>query len=145
MNCQGVYFRSNKPNGVAIITYLNSWGLIRTGITDFPDWYRDIATLRSMLEPQTFLGQQLSGFTESYWSTPKAALTEVETAGLDVVSYGAAQGFTGGMKLLIEQLALHDPQAYENVVSVAAEICELEQFRDSSEHMHIVVRKANAS
>jgi ubiquinone/menaquinone biosynthesis C-methylase UbiE len=31
-----------KPQGIAIIAYLNSWGLMKTGLTDFPDWYKYI-------------------------------------------------------------------------------------------------------
>jgi len=42
-----------KPDGTAIIAYLNSWGLIKTGIVDFPNRYRDISTLRAMLSENT--------------------------------------------------------------------------------------------
>ena len=48
-----------KPGGVAIIAFLNSWGLIKTGIVDFPNQYRDISTLRSMLGERTFTGAAL--------------------------------------------------------------------------------------
>jgi S-adenosylmethionine-dependent methyltransferase len=80
-----------KPNGIAIIAYLNSWGLIKTGLTDFPDWYKDIGVLRSMLLEHTFPGQSLSDFTECYWSTPNVALDEVNESGLEVVSYAGAE------------------------------------------------------
>jgi hypothetical protein len=48
--------------------------------------------LQGMLNEQTFVGRQLTGFTESYWSTPEIALAEVKRAGLEVVSYAAAEG-----------------------------------------------------
>jgi len=115
-----------KPNGVAIIAYLNSWGLMRTGITDFPNWYKDISILRSMLSEHTFTGQSLSDFTECYWSTPEAALVEVGKAGLEVISYAGAESFAGGMGSLLEKLAVDNRDAYENIVKVAAETCELE-------------------
>jgi 2-polyprenyl-3-methyl-5-hydroxy-6-metoxy-1,4-benzoquinol methylase len=130
-----------KPQGVAIIAYLNSWGLIKTGIVDFPAWYKDASFLRSMLSEHTFTGQSLSGFTECYWSTPETALQEIQQAGLEVVNYAGVESFAGGMGGLLEQLAAENPEAYENIVQVAAETCELEQYRDSTDHLHIVARK----
>ncbi len=132
-----------RPGGTALITYLNAWGLIRTGMTDFPDWYRDLTSLRGMVRAQNFSGQRLSGFTECHWSTPEKALTEVELAKLEVVNYAGAQGFAGGMRPVLERLAAENPDAYQNVVQVAAEMCELKQYRDATEHLHIVARKRN--
>jgi len=134
-----------KPHGTAIVAYLNSWGIMRTGIVDFADWYRDISTLRSMLNEHTFTGQRLSNFTESYWATPEAALAEVKKADLEIISYAGVESFAGGMGPLLERLAADNPEAYTNVVQVAAETCELRQFRDSTDHLHIVVRKVVAS
>jgi S-adenosylmethionine-dependent methyltransferase len=138
----GELSRILKPGGTAIIAYLNAWGIMRTGVVDFPHWYRDITTLRSLLSEQTFTGASLDDFTECYWSTPPAALHEVEKAGLQVLSYAGAEGFVGGMGPLLERLSADDPEAYANVVEVAAESCELEQYRDSTDHLHLVVRKA---
>jgi S-adenosylmethionine-dependent methyltransferase len=59
---------------------------------------------------------------------------------LDIVSYAGAESFANGMGLLLEQLAVENPEAYANVVTVAAETCELAQYRDSTDHLHIVVR-----
>lgn len=133
-----------KPRGTAIVAYLNAWGILITGIVDFAEWYRDISTLRSMLNEHTFTGQSLAGFTESYWSTPEAALAEVEKAGLEIISYAGAEGFAAGMGPLLKCLAADNPEAYANVVQVAAETCELEQYRDSTDHLHIVVQKPRA-
>jgi len=130
-----------QPGGVAIVAYLNSWGIMKTGIVDMPRWYRDIGTLREMLSEHVFLGQRLSGFTEAYWSTPEIALEEIKKAGLRIVSYAGAEGFVGGMGPLVERLAVEDPKAFSNVLKVAADTCEMEQFRDTTDHLHIVVRK----
>jgi S-adenosylmethionine-dependent methyltransferase len=132
-----------KPNGIAIVAYLNSWGLIRTGITDFPNWYNDIEKLRSMLQDKIFEGQILSNFTESYWATPETALTEIKSAGFELISYAGAEGFTGGMHVLIKKLYTEDPEAYANVLEVAVETCELSQYRDSTDHVHFVIRKSS--
>lgn len=130
-----------KPHGVAIIAYLNTWGLIKTGIGDFPQWYQDISFLRSMMQEHTFSGESLPGFTECYWSTSQAALEEIKKAGFEIISYAGAEGFAGGMGVLLEQLAAQHPDAYENVVQMAAETSELEPYRDATDHLHIVVRK----
>ena len=94
-----------------------------------------------MLGERTFAGQSLSGFTECYWSTPEVALGEVKEAGLEIISYAGAESFVNGMGSLLEKLAAENPEAYANIVAVAAETCELAQYRDSTDHLHIVVSK----
>lgn len=130
-----------KPGGVSIIAYLNSWGLIRTGVVDFPHWYEDIEVLRGMQDEHSFDAKSMSGFTECYWSTPEAALREIEGAGLQVLSRGGAEGFSAGMEPLLERLQQENPAAYANLVQVAAETCELPQYRDATAHLHIVAQK----
>lgn len=130
-----------KPQGVAIVAYLNSWGMIKTGTVEGPELCKDISFLRSMIEEHTFVGESPYSFTESYWSTPKAALKEVQAAGLEVISSAGAESFANGMGRLLEKVAQDEPEAYNNIVEVAAEMCELEQYRDSTDHLHIVVRK----
>ncbi len=133
-----------KPQGPAIIAYFNAWGILKTGLTDLANRYEDNTFLRSMLEEKTFAGPNLSGFTECYWSTPEAAFKEIREAGLEVVTYIGAEGFAAGMRTQLEQLATEVPEAYENVVQMAAETSELPQYRDTTDHLHIVVRKQSA-
>ncbi len=128
-----------KVGGTAIVAYLNSWGLIRTGITDLTQRYRDPAFLNSMLGELSFA--EMNGFTACHWSTPPAARNEIEEAGLMVVSYGSAEGVGGGMWPLIDKLAADDSLAYKNFAQFAARTCELPQFRDMGDHLHFVVRK----
>jgi SAM-dependent methyltransferase len=130
-----------KPQGVAIIAYLNSWGLLKTGSVECPQLCKDISFLRSMLDEHTFIGESPYSFTDLYWSTPRAALQEVKTAGFEVISYAGAESFASGMGNLLEKVAHDEPEAYNNIIEVAAEMCELEQYRDSTDHLHIVVRK----
>jgi S-adenosylmethionine-dependent methyltransferase len=126
-------YRVLKPGGVAIVAYLNAWGVVRTGITDFPDRYHELTFVRAMLD-ECDLG---------IWhlSTPHTALAEIEAAQLEVLSYAGAEGFAGGMKPLLEKLAAEHPEAYENVVQLAVETCRLEQYRDATDHLHIVCRR----
>jgi len=136
----GGLVRILKPRGLAVIAYLNSWGLIKTGVVDFPDRYRDISALRSMLQENIFTENSLANFPECYWSTPDIALGEINRAGLEVVSYAGAESFLNGMGSLLEKLSVDNPEAYSNVVDVAAETSEMEQYRDATDHLHIVVR-----
>ncbi len=131
-----------RPGGVAIIAYLNSWGILKSLMTDSPHWYMDIDRMRSMLCEQAFPGLQLSGFTECYWSTPPAALQEVQGAGFEVLGYAGAESFAGGMHTLLDLLRVDMPQAFDNIVQVAAETCDLPQYRDGTDHLHIVARAA---
>ena len=129
-----------KAQGIAIVSYLNSWGIMRTGIADFPYWYEDISLLRSMPEEHTYSDEKLTEFTESYWSTPPAAQGEIKRAGLDLIGYAGAESLAGGMRPLLASRATDNPEAYTNIVQVAAEICELPQYRDCTDHLHFVVR-----
>jgi S-adenosylmethionine-dependent methyltransferase len=128
-----------RPGGIAIVAYLNSWGILRTGVADFPARYRDAQFMRSMLGELTF-ERELAGFTESFWATPELALAELRRAGFCVLTYAGAEGFVGGMRPLVERLASEDPDAYQNLVEVAVETSELPQYRDACDHLHFVVR-----
>ena len=129
-----------KGGGVAVVAYLNSWGILRCGIGDFPQDYADQSFTQSLLEEKTFRGP-LDGFTECYWATPPAALRQISEAGFELVSYCGAEGFAGGMRPMIERLAAEHPAAFRNVVQMGAETSELPQYRDATEHLHLVIRK----
>jgi S-adenosylmethionine-dependent methyltransferase len=130
------------PGGIAIVAYINAWGLMRTGITDFPHWLRDVDSYLGLLNGRAFSAADLlPDFTECYWSTPPAALVEVQFAGFEVLTYIGAEGFAGGMGSLVEKLAADDPNAYAKLVEIAVETAALPQFRDATDHLHIVLRK----
>jgi SAM-dependent methyltransferase len=129
-----------NPGGVAIVAYLNSWGILRCGVWDFPERYNDLSFTQSLLGEMTFRGS-LPGFTECYWATPPVALGEAGEAGFEVVSHCGAEGFAGGMRPMIERIAAEQPAAFRNLVRMGAETSELPQYRDATEHLHLVVRK----
>jgi SAM-dependent methyltransferase len=133
-----------KAGSVAIVAYLNSWGILRCGVGDFPERYADLSFTRSLLGEKTFPGS-LAGFTECYWATPEAALREVGEAGFELLTYCGAEGFAGGMRPMIERIAAEQPAAFRSLVLVGAETSELPQYRDATEHLHLVVRKPAGS
>ena len=135
------FFELLKPGGIGIVAYLNSWGLLRTGVSDFPAKFRLRDFIERMLSPMSFRPEELQGFTECHWSTPPAAIDEITNSGFSLISYFSAEGFLGGMRPQVEQLAADEPVAYQNLVEVAAATAELPQFRDLGDHLHLIIRK----
>ncbi len=128
-----------KPGAPAVVSFLNPWGILRAGLAEFPEAYRRFDYVRDLLADWVQLGEQRA-FTEAAFLTPPQALSELRKAGLDIVTYAGAEGFAAGMLDELERIAAADPVAYENVLRLAAETCELPQYRDSTEHLHAVVR-----
>jgi ubiquinone/menaquinone biosynthesis C-methylase UbiE len=133
-------WRVLKPEGVAVVAFLNSWGILRTGLTDFPERYRDETFARSMLGDVSFKGA-LPGFTECHWATPVSALSELHEAGYSIVTSAGAEGFATGLRPQIERLAVEDAESYQIVLRLAAETAELPQYREATDHFHVVIRK----
>jgi hypothetical protein len=44
---------------------------------------------------------------------------------------------------MIERMAAEQPAAFRNLVRMGAETSELPQYRDATEHLHLVVRKSS--
>lgn len=43
--------------------------------------------------------------------------------------------------ILLLALSERDPEAHDNVITVAAETSELPQYRDATDHLHLVIRR----
>ena len=131
-----------KPGGIALIAYLNSWGVMQIGLRDFPALYSDLDFMQQMLDSWS-QEEPHNGFTEAYFTTPPAALEEVRRAGFEVLTYAGAESFAQGMITSIEEMARKHPVAYSNVLQMAAETCELPQYRAATDHLHVVVQRPN--
>jgi S-adenosylmethionine-dependent methyltransferase len=131
--------RIMKKGGICVIAYLNSWGILKAGVTEFSEIFTDINKVYGYLDDQKF--NENESFTEVYFSTPQRALEEIEQSGFEVISYGGAEGFLSGIELEIGKLYNENRTAYDNLVKVASETCEYLQYRDATEHLHFVVRK----
>lgn len=129
-----------KPGAPAVVAFLNPWGILRSGLFEFPAEYSRLDHVRALLGDLVQAGEQ-EAFTEAAFLTPPRALDELRAAGFDVVNYAGAEGFAAGMLDELERIAAADPIAYGNVLRLAAETCELPQYRDATEHVHAVVRK----
>ncbi|MEG0014444.1 MAG: class I SAM-dependent methyltransferase [Cellulosilyticaceae bacterium] len=128
-----------KPNGVAVVTYINTWGALKASLREFPESFADVEHFERYQKGGLIFSEEES-FTATYFATPVLALAEVEKVGYEVISYAGAESFIAGMRMEIENLAIYMPEVYENYVSKAAEYCELPQYRDATEHLNVVVR-----
>lgn len=128
-----------KKDGIAIISYLNSWGILKAGVTEFYETFSDISNVYGYLGEQKF-DEKLS-FTEVYFTTPPKAVEEVKTAGFELLSYAGAEGYLSGIETEVIRLYKENRGIYDNFVKVAIETCEYPQYRDATEHLHLVVKK----
>ena len=132
--------RMLKPGGTAIAAYINSWGVLKALLTESPGYYKDLSDIYRLTGEFAQVGPQ-KGFTEAYFTIPPRAKEELAGAGLEIVSYAGAESFCGGVFDPLKAIHDSDPPAYDNILKVAAELCEAPQYRDDSEHLHFVVRK----
>ena len=135
------FHRILKPNAIGIIAFINSWGLLKSGINDFPSWFHREGFADSLLGTRSFTQAELTGFTECYWTTPMEAQKELEREGFEILSYAGAESFASGMANELSEIQKKESQLYRRIVKEAAKMAELKQFRDSTDHIHFVVRK----
>jgi len=129
-----------KPGAPAIIGFINPWGVLRSGLTEFRDLYADYATVKQLTETFVQVGEQRA-FTEAAFITPPQAIRELREAGFAVVTRAGVEGFASGALRQVTEIAESDPGAYETVLRLVGETCELPAYRDCTEHLHVVVRR----
>ena len=129
-----------KTGGVAIVTYINTWGVLKASLREVPESFEELEHFEHYMEGGLIFSAEES-FTETFFATPPIALEEVKKAGYELISYAGAESFISGLNMQIENLAIYMPEIYKNYVQKAAEYCEAPQYRDATEHLNIVVRK----
>ena len=129
-----------RPGAVAIVGFINPWGVLRGGLLEFPHYYRDYHDAEALLDEYLKVGRQ-DVFTESAFLTPPQALAELREAGFAVETRAGVEGFASGTRDAVKEIAATDPAAYETVRRLVAETCDHPAFRDCTEHLHVVVRR----
>ena len=133
-------YRILKKDAVAIISYINTWGALKAAVTEFPLEFDSKNKFERYIYGDLSFSEEES-FTKTYFTTAEKALKEVEDVGFKIVSYAGAEGFLSGMSTDIKKLANSNKEIYENFINAAVQTCELKQYRDSTEHINIIVRK----
>lgn len=136
-------YRILKPGGVALFAYINSWGVLRSGVAEFSESYRDPEGIYKYLQDQQLYENE--GFTQAYFTIPGKALDEVKKGGFEITTYAGTESFLAGMITDVISLYKEEPLIYANVVQAASELSEAPQYRDATEHMVIVARKPEVS
>ena len=133
-------YRILKPGAPAIVGFINPWGVLRGGLTEFPGCYSDAPHIRQLLEQYVKAGKQ-DAFTESTFLTPPQALAELRSAGFAVECRAGVEGFASGARGPVTEMAQNDPSAYAVVADLVPETATYPAFRDCTEHLHVVIRK----
>ena len=127
------------PQGILIAAYLNAWGIARSLLTDAPLWFTDQQNVACLLTGASFVGAQAcSGFTECHWSTPDAALAEMQEAGFVILEEAGAEGFASGARHALAAIARDSPAALEQIIALGVATSRLPQYRRSTDHFLIV-------
>lgn len=129
-----------RPGAPALVGFINPWGVLRGGLTEFPSLYADEQMVRNLLDTWVQTGPQ-EAFTEAAFLTPPQAMAELRDAGFAVECRAGVEGFAGGTRNEIMRMADEDPASYEVVARLVAETSTHAAFRDATEHLHIIVRK----
>jgi S-adenosylmethionine-dependent methyltransferase len=135
------FYRVLKKNSIGIIGYINSYGMLRSGIHDFPNWYFDSSKIKKMLFSHSYTAEKMRGFTECFWTIPKDAKNELQESGFNILSYAGAESIASGMIDTLDRMKQEKRDEYHNICIRASELCELENYRDCSDHLLFVVRK----
>jgi len=129
-----------KPGSPAIVGFINPWGILRSGLTEFPEEYTPYERIASLLSSCVQAGDQ-EAFTEAAFITPPHAIAELRAAGFAVEARAGVEGFAAGMLDEVEKMASFDPEAYANVLRLVVETSTSPPYRDCTEHLHVVVRR----
>ncbi len=126
--------------GVALISYINTWGVLKASLAEFPESFLDMALFDRYIKGDLKFTSE-EGFTKTFFTTPPQALAEVAESGFEIVSYAGAESFIAGLNMQLKSLKETLPEVYDHYIEKACEYCELPQYRDATEHLHIIVRK----
>lgn len=133
-------YRILKNKGIAIISYINTWGALKASVSEFPESFKEEKHFQRYLKGDLKFTSEES-FTTTYFTSPPLALKEVSESGLKTISYAGAESFLSGLNIQMSNLYENMPDVYENYLKIAPEYCELQQYRDSTEHLQIIVEK----
>ena len=128
-----------KKEGIIIISYINSIGLLRAGVSEFPSCFEDIDSIYKLFSENSY--DENDSFTVSHYTTSDNAKSEILESGLKLISYAGAESFLSAQGPSMEKYYIENRNIYLNLLKVATEKCEHPKFRDSAEHLLMVCKK----
>lgn len=133
-------YRILKPGGHAIIAYINTWGVMKSCITESPEVFDTHKIFDDYLDGNLKLSSD-EGFTACYFTTPVIAEKEIRDSKFTFVSKAGAESFLAGMHMPTKKLYSDNEELYRLYVEKAVHFCEKPQFADTTEHLLFVVKK----
>ncbi len=133
-----------RPGAPAIVGFINPWGVLRSGLTEFPDLYADQDVVRQLTGTTVQVGEQRV-FTEAAFLTPPQALRELRDAGFAVVARAGAEAFASGALGPVAEIAATNPAGYDTLCRLVEATCVHPAYRDATEHLHVVVRRLGSA
>lgn len=130
-----------RPGGLLFSAYINSYGLIITGLDEFPHELENQSDILGVLQPrrQVDTGDE-SGF-QAYFCPPEAAVAEIISAGFEVITYAGVEGIATSNRTAIRNAQENNPRTYKAFLDANPHFIEKSPFRDLAGHILVVARK----
>lgn len=129
-----------KPGGRALIAYINSYGVFRSSITEFPESFVKEDYLPKGIKGNLALSHEES-FTEAFFTNKEHAQSEINQTPFNILSIAGAESFLSGLQSQVADLYKNDNELYQHYLTLASENCELSHYRETTEHIIFVVEK----
>ena len=130
-----------KPGGTALIAYINVFGVMKSSLYECPDAFKDYKSVLNQLLKGKVAYSHEEAFTAAYFTTPEDALSEIKQVPFEILTSAGAESLMSGMHLEVKRLYEENKELYDNYLKIACETCELETFRNATEHFNVIVRK----
>lgn len=133
-----------KPGGIGFVAFLNSWGVLRAGMHEFPEEYNSRPFLHRYLSTfeRSVESPGEEGFTDVFLTTPPEAQAFLEESGFTVLTYVGAEGCASGMEQAVMTMAEEQPEAYKNLLEIIPTTSKQYPFRDMTEHTVFVIKNS---
>lgn len=125
-----------KNNGLILITYINSIGILKDKIAQFSQEFNNIDDIYRALDEESYL------LNNNLWlTTPDIVIDEIKISGFKLVNYAGAESFLSGQWYSMTKYFLENKRIYINLLKAATSKCEDPRFRDGAEHLIVVAKK----
>lgn len=131
-----------RPGGILLSAYINSYGILASGLEEFPETLETVEKLSSLLQPYRQLDNgSETGFTQAFYCPPEFAVSETRKAGFEVLSYAGVEGIALSNRVGMGRAAEKNPSTYQAFLSINPQVIEMSPFRDLAGHVMVVARK----